>query len=139
VGSRTLIVDTNVLLFIDQGKELSKRATSEITAAAAADALYVSAISAWEIATLIRRGRLALDADPKTYLAHLFNLRGVREVAVSGEIGRIAGTLPSDLHGDPADRIIIATAQTLRLPLATRDRNIVEFAKKLGGFSCIAA
>jgi hypothetical protein len=67
------------------------------------------------------------------------DLRGIREVPVNSLIGRVAGELPGDLHGDPADRIIVATASVLGYPLATRDRNILNFAESHGGFSCIVA
>ena len=75
----------------------------------------------------------------ESFVGRLFTMPGTREVAVNYEIARVAGQLPGNLHGDPADRIIIATAEVLHAPLATRDRNILDFAKSYRGFSCIAA
>ena len=78
-------------------------------------------------------------ANAAIYVKHLLELQGVQEVPVTAEIACAAGSLTSELHGDPADRIIIATALTLNLPLVTRDRNIINFAKAHGGFSCVVA
>ena len=101
--------------------------------------MYISAISAWEIATLLRKERMRIAMSVEAFITRLFTIPGAREVAVTYEIARMAGQLSSELHGDPADRIIIATAVVLGFPLVTRDRNILEFAKKHGGFSCIEA
>lgn len=139
MGCRTLIVDTHVLLWIDQDHEISREARSRISSAAREGALYFSAISAFEISTMIRRGRLRVASAPEMYIQHLSNLHGLREAPVTAEIARMAGQLSADLHGDPADRIIIATAALLNVSLATRDRNIQDFAKSHGGFSCVRA
>ena len=70
--------------------------------------MAVSAITFWEIAMLHEKGRMELVTDFGTWRASLFQV-GLREIAVDGEIGIKAATLP-DFHGDPADRIIVATA-----------------------------
>ena len=101
--------------------------------------LRLSAISAWEVATLIRLGRLHVTMRTAEYIERLFHLPGVREVPVTREVAQIAGELSDVLHGDPADRIIVATAAHLGIPLVTRDERILRFAKSHGGFACIAA
>lgn len=73
------------------------------------------------------------------YIDRLFHLPGVREIAVTRDIAQIAGDLSDELHGDPADRIIVATASHLGIPLVTRDERILKFAKSHRGFACIAA
>lgn len=104
-----------------------------------AGTLYLSAISAWEIATLVRKQRLQISMSVNTFIESIFSLPGVREAHVTAEIALVAGQLPGDLHGDPADRVLIATASTFGVPLVTRDRNILDFAHSHGGFACIAA
>jgi len=54
---------------------------------------------------------------------------GIREVAFSPDIAIDASYLPGDLHGDPADRMIIATARHLGLPIVTRDSRIIAYAE----------
>jgi PIN domain nuclease of toxin-antitoxin system len=139
VGGRTLILDTHVAIWIGDGAEISAEARRVISRARHDGTLYLSAISAWEIATLVRKQRFRTGIAEDIYIRSLFTLPGIQEAPVTAEIARIAGALPGELHGDPADRIIIATASVYGLPLATRDRNIVEFAKRYGGFSCVAA
>ena len=88
---------------------------------------------------LIRVGRLRTPTTSQLFIESIFKLPGIREVPVSTEIARIAGEFSDKLHGDPADRIIAATAAVLDLPLATRDRRLLDFAEGHGGFSCIEA
>ena len=101
--------------------------------------LRLSAISAWEVATLIRLGRLHVAMTTAEYIDRLFHLPGVREVPVTIDIAQVAGAFSDGLQGDPADRIIVATAAHLGIPLVTRDERILKFAKSHGGFACIAA
>lgn len=73
------------------------------------------------------------------YIEALFALPGVSEAPVTFEIAAAAGSLPDSFQGDPADRIIVATASVHALPLATRDQRILRFARDNGGFSCVPA
>lgn len=88
---------------------------------------------------LLRAGRIQASTTPEHFIDNLFQLPGVREAPVTYGIARVAGELPEGLHGDPADRIIIATASVFGVPLVTRDRRILNFAAAHGGFACIAA
>jgi len=88
---------------------------------------------------LIRTGRLRTPTTPEQFITSVFNLPGIRGIAVSMEIARIAGEFSEELHGDPADRIIVATASHLSMPLVTRDTRILAFAERQGGFACIEA
>ena len=118
---------------------MSQEARRAISRAAARGSLYISAISAWEIATLIRLRRLRISKTIKDYVNDLFSLPGVREAPITAEIARTAGEFPENLHGDPIDRLIIATASVLSVPLVTHDRQIIKFGKTHGGFSWIEA
>jgi len=116
---------------------MDAKARNQITAAAKEHALYLSAISAWEIATLVRGGRLRINLATDEYIRSLFALPGLREAPVSFEIGSLAGNLPDTFGGDPADRIIFATASFLGVPLATRDKRIQRFASVHGTATCV--
>lgn len=72
---------------------------------------------------LIQRGRLELAPDARTGIRDACAISNLRIVPVTESIAIEAGLL-ADFHGDPADRIIIATALDLRVPLATRDERI---------------
>jgi PIN domain nuclease of toxin-antitoxin system len=86
--------------------------------------LVVSAISCWEAAMLIERGRLTLAPDARTGIRRAASIPKLRVAEVTESIATAAGLLGRDFPGDPADRIIVATALELRGPVATRDERI---------------
>lgn len=127
-----ILLDTHVLVryMRDEGK-LGKRALSTIDRAVAKDELFVSAISFWEVATLVAKRRLELDTTVSAF-RDLAIRNGVREQVLDGEIASLAGELP-DAHGDPADRMLVATAIVRGLTLVTADAVLLGW--KLRGFS----
>ena len=77
---------------------------------------------------LLRKGRLRLLADPRAWRRNLLD-QGLIEIAVDGGIASRAGALER-LHGDPADRIIVATALEGHR-LMTADQHILEWPEPL--------
>jgi PIN domain nuclease of toxin-antitoxin system len=84
----------------------------------------ISAISAWEVATLARLGRIVLDRAPVRWVAQALAGPRVVELPVTGTIAAAAGSLDDAFPGDPADRLIYATALAADAVLVTRDRAI---------------
>jgi PIN domain nuclease of toxin-antitoxin system len=60
----------------------------------------------------------------------LFSRPGVRVAAVTPEVAARASFLPGDLHNDPADRILVATAVEQGLRLVTRDRRLLAYGSQ---------
>jgi PIN domain nuclease of toxin-antitoxin system len=89
----------------------------------AEDRLWVSAISAWEVALLVQRGRLVLRLPVREWVARSEVLSGVRFLPIDTTIGLRAVDL-RDLHQDPADRMIVASAELLGAVLVTRDERL---------------
>lgn len=87
----------------------------------------VSAISVWEVAMLAEKGRLELTPDVDTWISENLK-RPVELEPISPGICIASSRLP-EFHGDPADRLIVATAMTLGLPLMTADKKILEWNK----------
>ena len=117
-----ILVDTHAWVWhVAEPKRLSKKARAAL---AEADRIGVSAISCWEIATLVAKGRLAFDRRTKDWLLQALAQPRIELVALSPEIAALSAALGDDVHGDAANRILIATAMTLRAPLVTRDRLI---------------
>ena len=86
---------------------------------------FVAAISLWEVAMLAVKGRLRFKPDEASWLAA--NLEAPVALApLSADISLTSCRLP-DFHGDPADRLIVATAITLGIPLSTADTRIIQW------------
>lgn len=85
----------------------------------------ISAISQWEVSMLAMKGRLNLMPDEASWFSA--NLEAPASLApLTAEICAASCRLP-DFHGDPADRIIVATALTLGIPLITADEKIIRW------------
>ena len=120
-----IVLDTHVWVWWVSGLEpLSTRAASLIDQAVRDRAILVSCISVWEVAMLVKRGRLALTMDVEDWVARSEALPFLRFVPVENRVALAAVGLPEPLHGDPADRIIVATARTLGATLVTRDERL---------------
>ena len=119
-----ILLDTHVLVWLDEGNSrLGADTLLHINSALASGTLAVSAISFWEIAMLVRKNRLEMQLDPGIWRNDLLN-SGLREIPMDGAIGIRAAEL-SRFHGDPADRIIVATALQIAATLVTADQKIL--------------
>jgi PIN domain nuclease of toxin-antitoxin system len=78
----------------------------------------------WRIATAIRRGRLRSSMPLDQWLADMNSLPEIRVESVSADIAVRAGGLIEPMHGDPADRLIVATTCMLGVPLVTGDKKL---------------
>lgn len=90
--------------------------------------VLVSPISAWEIGLLAAKNRLLLTMPPRTWLDRAMAAGGLHWSEMPVEVLLASSTLPGEPHGDPADRIILATAREFGLRIVTRDRKILEYA-----------
>jgi PIN domain nuclease of toxin-antitoxin system len=97
----------------------------------------VSAISVWEVAMLASKGRLDLQPDTDAWI-HTNLQPPVRLEPLHPEISLESCRLV-DFHGDPADRLIVATALVLGVPLITADRQIISWNKRHAGLQIIPA
>lgn len=116
------VFDTHVWVWAAAGDERASK-ISEFSGTA-----FVSAISQWEVSMLVMKGRLELKPDEETWFSE--NLEApVSLVPLTAEVSTASCRLP-DFHGDPADRIIVATAIILGIPLITADQKIILWNKK---------
>jgi PIN domain nuclease of toxin-antitoxin system len=125
-----ILLDTHVLLWLDQGRpELGRLARRRTDEAVGRGELAVSAISFWEIATLAQRGRVQLRLPADAWRRNLLR-SGLYEMPIDGRIGIRAAEL-EQLHRDPADRLIVASAMELGAQLMTADERILGWAGNL--------
>jgi PIN domain nuclease of toxin-antitoxin system len=121
-----IVLDTHALLWWASGarEQLSSAALQAIEGEMSGGQIMVSSISAWELAMLVAKGRIALSMDIGEWLAVLGEIAEVALVPVDNDIVVKSASLPGEFHKDPADRIIVATARKLAAPLVTADEKI---------------
>jgi PIN domain nuclease of toxin-antitoxin system len=120
-----LLLDTCALLWLANGAET----TPESRTAVANRSLKVSPISAWEIANLVRKRRLAMTLPPVRWFRQAVNKMAARMPELTVEILCGSCDLPGSPPDDPADRIIIATARESDMTIVTRDKRILEYSR----------
>lgn len=121
------LLDTHVLLhWLADHPRLSQRQRAVIEDGGAKNPLWLSDISLWEIATLHELGRITLDRSLRDWLETAAAPPLVQRVGISPAIAAEVAALPSHVHRDPADRIIIATARVFGCALLTSDRRIID-------------
>ncbi|MBL0214419.1 MAG: type II toxin-antitoxin system VapC family toxin [Myxococcales bacterium] len=124
-----LVLDTHALIWAHLGVRISKKVAKKILAAGAESALYVSAITPWEIALGVRRGRIRIAGDVLAWLHDACDAMSVAVAPLEPAIAVDAVNLPAWDHADPSDRIIVATARRLGATLVTADTAILEYAE----------
>lgn len=118
-----VVLDTHAWLWwLSQPGKLSPAARRAIDEA---ESVGVCAVSAWEVAMLVGRGRISLDRDVATWVRQALAHPRVTAAPLTAEVAVAAGLLDAErFPGDPADRFIYATARAHRAPLVTRDERL---------------
>ena len=118
------LLDTCALVWLANGNgRMPVRVRREL---AEADELYVSSVSAWEISRKLLKGTLSLDDDTRTVWTNLVESYRLKVLPVTPEIAIVSTELP-EIHKDPADRFIIATAKVGKLKVVTSDGRFPEY------------
>ncbi len=125
-----IVLDTHALLWLDQNSDrLGVQARRRTESALEEGAVAVSAISFWEVAMLEAKGRINTDLDLARWREELLN-SGLLEFPIDGATG-IHATQLQGLQGDPADRIILATAIRKGAALLTADERLLTWSGTL--------
>ena len=124
-----IVLDTHALVWWanGEGEALSAGARRAIEAELDGGRILVSSISAWELAMLVARGRMALSMDVSEWLAVVGQIDAVTFVPVDNELAVRSTQLPGEFHKDPADRLIVATARKHAVPVVTADAKIRDY------------
>jgi PIN domain nuclease of toxin-antitoxin system len=125
-----VLLDTHAWVWLMGGSNrLGPKARKAIQRSIAEEAVLVSAISTWEVAMLVSKGRLVLDRDVGEWIGAALSQPGIRLEALSPEVAVASTRLPGTLHADPADRILAATARHLGAVLLTDDQLLLDYGK----------
>jgi PIN domain nuclease of toxin-antitoxin system len=127
---RALLLDTHVWLWLMSGEGgMKPSAVRAMEEGAFRGRLRVSAISVWEVAMLEVKGRIRLSKDCLAWVNEALGAPGIALAPLTPEIAVESSRLPGTFHGDPADRILIATARREGATLLTRDERILAYAR----------
>ena len=124
-----IVLDTHTLVWWANGddSQLSPAARKAIKAHTGEGEIAISSISAWEIAMLVERGRLALSMSVSQWLETIGKIAQIRLIPIDNRIAVASTQLPGEFHKDPADRMIVATSRGLSAPLITADQRIRDY------------
>jgi len=120
-----VLLDTHIWVWwLTPGSPLARSERKALDVAAERREVCLAAISLWEAQMLYRKRRLELPLPFSDWLARAADSRFVSVIPLDVETVLALDSLPRSFHGDPADRLIVATARAHALPLATRDTRI---------------
>jgi PIN domain nuclease of toxin-antitoxin system len=130
--SDLLLLDTHCWLWAQLGlvQNLSRATLQSIKDAEREGNLRISVISIWELAMLEQRGRVALPMNVRTWVDQALSKPGISVTPLTTEIAIESVHLPGNLHGDPADRMLVATARVLGATLATKDAQLIQYSRQ---------
>jgi PIN domain nuclease of toxin-antitoxin system len=130
--SDLLLLDTHCWIWAQLGllQNLSRAALQFIKGAEREGNLRISVISIWELAMLESKGRIALSMNVRTWVDLALSKPGIAVTPLTPEIAIERVHLPGDMRGDPADRMLVATARVLGATLATRDAQLLRYSRQ---------
>lgn len=125
-----ILLDTHIWIWLMLGDaKLNNSFKTAIEQTIEDEHILISAISIWELGMLVERNRIALDRDILEWTEEALNTPGFNLVPLSPRIAIQSTRLPESLHGDPADRILIATAHESNAILVTHDQKLLAYGK----------
>lgn len=122
------LIDTHIWIwFVSGNTEIKKNIQKTITRALHDNNVYLAAISLWEICMLEKRQRIRLEMPCLEWINRFLELTHIIILPLTPKIAHESGYLPGNFHGDPADRLIAATARIHDLTIVTRDKSILTY------------
>lgn len=121
----SVLLDTHIWVWwLTPDSPLSRAERNALDAKAVRRELFLPAISLWEVQVLHAKRRFELPLPFAKWLTRASDERMISVLPLSVEVVLALDSLPASFHGDPADRLIVATARAHALPLATHDTAI---------------
>jgi PIN domain nuclease of toxin-antitoxin system len=121
----SVLLDTHMWLWWLSGSpRITPRESKALDTLAVRDLPFIAAISLWEAQMLVSHGRLTLNEPFDPWIHRMTATDTIRVLPIDADVVSSLHALSTSFHGDSADRLIIATARTHALALATRDGRI---------------
>jgi PIN domain nuclease of toxin-antitoxin system len=118
-----IVADTHALIWwVTEPRQLSIAARNALDAATV---IGIPAIACWEVALLAERRRISIDVSAIDWLHEVIVLPRMALLPLTIDVAAAAAKLPDPIR-DPVDRLIVATALQMRVPLVTKDHKIIE-------------
>ena len=126
-----LLMDTHCWLWIEGGltERFSHIGLAALRRAAMEGRLLLSVISIWEVALLEAKARISLQMECSAWVRNALANPGLTLAPLTPEIAIQSTRLPGNLHGDPADRLIVATARAHGATLLTKDTKLLSYGR----------
>lgn len=122
-----LLMDTYIWFWSLTEPEKLSKAAFRLIQGTKPDQRAVASISVWEFAMMVTRGRIELKTTAEQWLDYAIRKTGLRVFELTPKVAIESCELPGDFHGDPADRIIVATARINGATLVTKDQRILDY------------
>lgn len=132
MATETWLLDTHIWIRVLNGDPTLNDAgfIEALNRVAAGSGLRIADISLWETAMLVAKGRLKLTVPLDEWFRRAISMPGLEVIPISTGIATDSTTLPGTFHGDPADRLITATARFTGAELITLDQAILSYGKE---------
>lgn len=129
--SGPLLLDTHYWIWLETGaaERFAGTLLKSIESAAARGALLVSVMSVWEVGMLEAKGRIQLHCSCSQWVRDALATPGLQQAPLTAEIALDSTRLPDWAHGDPIDRILVATARSTGARLVTADKKLIEYGR----------
>ncbi len=123
-----LLLDTHIWIWLIEGdSRLSQELCHAIDRCQNRDGILISAISIWEVGMLVQKKKISIETDCLDWIQMALGQPGVSLVPISPRIAVQSTRLPGELHADPADRILVATAYEENATLVTCDEKLIHY------------
>ncbi|QPC85692.1 PIN domain-containing protein [Mesorhizobium sp. NBSH29] len=124
-----IVLDTHVLIWwVGDRDRIPSKTAALMDRELKNQGVAVSSISAWEIGMLVAKGRLKLAQEVHKWIGSVATIPGLRFIPVDNRVAINSVNLPGEVHGDPADRIIVALARDLGCSLVTADEKLHRYS-----------
>ncbi len=125
-----IVLDTHIWIWAVIGSsKLLKSFQTHFEQASKIQDILISPMSIWEIGMLVEKNRIQVDMDVEDWIEQALDIPGIQLCPITPRISIHSTRLSGEVHGDPVDRLLIATAYEENAVLVTCDKKILKYAK----------